>query len=276
MREIEVASLVPAKIAPQFIDAAEVIRGAIAIDGLTVMALVPNLRGAERALEYGVHKLNFVMSVSRTHNLKNVRREREDSLADFKAISALLGSMPAERRPILVGGLSSAMGCAYEGDVPQADVCRYAAELAALGADEILIADTVGRADPNSVDRLFRAVRKVTGEIALGAHFHDTRGLGLANVVAALGCGVRLFDASLGGLGGCQFVPAATGNIVMDDLCFLLDTMGYDSGVDLEQLLAVRAIVARNLGSTPLYGALAKAGLPTNYTCAARRSAALN
>ena len=156
VREIEVASLVPAKIAPQFTDAAEVIRGALAVDGLSVMALVPNLRGAERALEYGVHKLNFVMSVSRTHNLKNVRREREDSLADFRAIAALLSSMPAARRPKLVGGLSSAMGCAYEGQVPEADVCRYAAELAALGADEILVADTVGHADPKRVDRLFR------------------------------------------------------------------------------------------------------------------------
>ena len=273
--EIEVASLVPAKIAPQFTDAADVIKGALAINGLTVMALVPNLRGAERALEYGVHKLNFVMSVSRTHNLKNVRREREESLADFKSIAALLSSMPIERRPRLVGGLSSAMGCAYEGDVSEAEVCSYAAQLAASGADEILIADTVGHADPKSVGRLFRAVQKETGKIPLGAHFHDTRGLGLANVVAALDCGVRLFDASLAGLGGCQFVPAATGNIVMDDLCFLLDSMGYQSGVDLEQLLAVRDIVARNLTNTPLYGSLAKAGLPTNYISATRRPAAL-
>ncbi len=265
VREIEVASLVPAKIAPQFTDAAEVIEGSLQIEGLEVMALVPNLKGAQRAIELGVHRINFVMSVSRTHNLKNVRREREDSLADFKAIAELLKTLPAERRPVLVGGLSSAMGCAYEGEVSETDVCHYAEQLASLGAEEILVADTVGHADPKRVKRLFAAVKAEIGALPLGAHFHDTRGLGLANVVAALDVDVRLFDASLAGLGGCQFVPAATGNIVMDDLCFLLDSMGLRTGVDLTQLIAVRDIVARNLRDTPLYGAVAKAGLPTNY-----------
>jgi hydroxymethylglutaryl-CoA lyase len=255
----------PQKIAAQFVDAAEVIAGSLQIPGLEVMALVPNLRGAERAINLGVHKINFVMSVSRTHNLKNVRREREDSLADFKAIAELLRTLPGERRPQLVGGLSSAMGCAYEGEVAEADVCLYAAQLAMLGADEILVADTVGHADPKRVKRLFQAVQGEIGALPLGAHFHDTRGLGLANVMAALDCGVRLFDASLAGLGGCQFVPAATGNIVMDDLCFLLDSMGLRTGVDLVKLIAVRDIVARNLRDTPLYGAVAKAGLPTRY-----------
>jgi hydroxymethylglutaryl-CoA lyase len=265
VREIEVASLVPAKVAPQFVDAAEVIEGARKIEGLEVMALVPNLRGAERAVELGVDRINFVMSVSRTHNLKNVRREREESLADFKAIAELLRTIPSARRPALVGGLSSAMGCAYEGEIAEADVCLYARELAALGANEILIADTVGHANPKRVKRLFHAVQGEIGTLPLGAHFHDTRGLGLANVVAALDCGVRLFDASLAGLGGCQFVPAATGNIVMDDLCFLLDSMGLKTGVDLMKLIAVREIVARNLRDTPLFGAVARAGLPTHY-----------
>jgi hydroxymethylglutaryl-CoA lyase len=265
VKEIEVTSLVPAKIAPQFADAAEVIEGALQIQGVMVAALVPNLRGAQRAIELGVHKINFVMSVSRTHNLKNVRREREQSLADFDAIAQALHALPDDRRPWLIGGLSSAMGCAYEGEVSERDVCHYAASLAAMGANEVMVADTVGHADPRRVDRLFRLVMQELGALPVSAHFHDTRGLGLANVVAALDCGVRSFDASLAGLGGCQFVPAATGNIVMDDLCFLLDSMGFRTGVDLEKLMAVRDIVARNLRDIPLYGAVAKAGLPKNY-----------
>ncbi len=267
VREIEVASMVPAKLVPQFIDAAEVIEQSLAIEDLSVMALVPNLKGAIRAVEAGVHQINFVMSVSRTHNLKNVRREREDSLIDFAAISKVVHA--SIRRPRLIGGLSSAMGCAYEGAIDEIEVIRFAVELAELGADEILVADTVGHADPRSVERVFRSVMNAVAPLPVGAHFHDTRGLGLANVVAALDVGVRCFDASLAGLGGCQFVPAATGNIVMEDLCFLLDSMGLETGVDIEQLIAVREIIARNL-DVPLYGALARAGLPTNYLAATR------
>lgn len=271
VREIEVTSFVPPKLVPQFADAAQVVSAALEIEGLTVVALVPNLKGAQRALELGVHKVNFVLSVSRTHNLKNVRREREESLADFRKIAELLSTVPPERRPRLIGGLSSALGCGYEGDIPVDDVRRYAAALADAGADEILVADTVGRADPRRVDSAFRAVFAEVGALPVGAHFHDTRGLGLANVVAALDTGVRRFDASLAGLGGCQFVPAATGNVVMDDLCFMLDSMGLRTGVDIERLMAVREIVARNIHSAPLYGAMVKAGLPVNYMSAAKR-----
>ncbi|WP_423458455.1 hydroxymethylglutaryl-CoA lyase [Ottowia sp. VDI28] len=265
VREIEVTSFVPPKLVPQFVDAREVVQGALDTPGLTVVALVPNLKGAERAIELGVHRLNYVMSVSRTHNLKNVRREREESLADFKRIADLIRTLPEDRRPSLLGGLSSALGCGYEGRVPVADVRHWAMAYAEAGADEIMIADTVGYADPVHVKEAFRAVMADVGSLPVSAHFHDTRGLGLANAAAALECGVRRFDASLAGLGGCQFVPAATGNIVMDDLCFMLDAMGMRTGVDLEKLVAVREIVARNLPSTPLYGALARAGLPVNY-----------
>ncbi|MET4577157.1 hydroxymethylglutaryl-CoA lyase [Ottowia thiooxydans] len=265
VREIEVTSFVPPKLVPQFVDAQEVVHGALAIPGLCVVALVPNLKGAERAIELGVHKLNYVMSVSRTHNLRNVRREREESLADFKRIADLIRALPEHRRPRLLGGLSSALGCGYEGRVPVADVQRWAVAYAEAGADEIMIADTVGYADPVHVKEAFRAVIADVGTLPVSAHFHDTRGLGLANVAAALECGVRRFDASLAGLGGCQFVPSATGNIVMDDLCFMLDAMGMRTGVDLEKLVAVREIVARNLPGTPLYGKLAGAGLPVNY-----------
>lgn len=270
VREIEVTSFVPPKLVPQFVDAQEVVKGALAIDGLNVVGLVPNTRGAERGVEIGVHKLNFVVSVSRTHNLKNVRREREESLADFGRIAEMLRGLPEGRRPRLLGGLSTALGCSYEGRIPVDDVVRCAVALAEAGADEIMIADTVGYADPVLVRRAFKAVMAEIGSVPVSAHFHDTRGLGLANVAAALECGVRRFDASLAGLGGCQFAPGATGNIVMDDLCFMLDSMGMHTGVDLLKLVEVREIVARNLPGTPLYGALARAGLPTHYPTSAQ------
>lgn len=270
VREIEVTSFVPPKLVPQFVDAQEVVEGALAIDGLTVLGLVPNTRGAERGVALGVHKLNFVVSVSRTHNLKNVRREREESLADFGRIAGMLRDLPEDRRPRLLGGLSTALGCSYEGRIPIDDVVRCAVALVEAGADEIMIADTVGYADPALVRRAFKAVMAEIGGVPVSAHFHDTRGLGLANVAAALECGVRRFDASLAGLGGCQFAPGATGNIVMDDLCFMLDSMGLHTGVDLLKLVAVREIVARNLPGTPLHGALARAGLPTHYPTSAQ------
>ena len=244
------------------------VEGALAVPGLTVVGLVPNLKGAERGIALCVHKLNFVMSVSRTHNQKNVQREREDSVADFTRIAELVRQQPAQQRPKLLGGLSTALGCSYEGEILVEDVVRYAVALAKAGADEIMIADTVGYATPVSVKTVFKAVTDAVGPVPVSAHFHDTRGLGLANVVAALDCGVRRFDASLAGLGGCQFAPGATGNIVMDDLCFMLERMGLRTGVDLDKLLAVREIVARNLPQTPMYGALARAGLPTGYHCA--------
>ena len=206
--EIEVTSYVPPKLIPQFIDAEEVTRRALTVAGLTVAALIPNSRGAERGIALGVHKLNFVMSVSRTHNLKNVRREREESVADFRKIVEMVRVLPEGRRPKVVGGLSTALGCSYEGRVPVADVVRYAVQLVEAGADEIVVADTVGYADPVQVRTVFRAVMAELGALPIAAHFHDTRGTGLANVGAAVECGVRRFDASLAGLGGCPFAPA--------------------------------------------------------------------
>ncbi len=272
--EIEVTSYVPPKLIPQFVDAEEVTRRALTIPGLTVAALIPNSRGAERGLALGVHKLNFVMSVSRTHNLKNVRREREESVADFARIVELVRAQPESRRPRIVGGLSTALGCSFEGRVPVSDVVKYALLLAEAGADELVVADTVGYADPAQVRAVFRAVMAETGALPIAAHFHDTRGTGLANVDAALECGVRRFDASLAGLGGCPFAPGATGNIVMDDLCFMLDSMGLTTGVDLEKLLRVRDIVRAALPDIEMHGALARAGLPHNYVAASARRAA--
>lgn len=269
--EIEVTSFVPAKVVPQFTDAEALVEAALAIPGLAVAALIPNLKGAERGIALGVHKLDFVMSVSRTHNLKNVRREREESMADFARIVALRNALPPGKRPLLQGGLSTALGCSFEGRVPVDDVRRYAAQYAEAGADEIIVADTVGYGDPAQVRAVFKAVFAEVGKLPVAAHFHDTRGTGLANVAAALDCGVRSFDASLAGLGGCPFAPGATGNIVMDDLVFMLDSMGLRTGVDLQRLVAVRRILERNLAGSELHGQVARAGLPKNYQSAVAR-----
>lgn len=272
--EIEVTSYVPVKLIPQFADAEEVTVRSREIPGLTVSALIPNLRGAERGIELGVHKLNFVMSVSRTHNQKNVRREREESVADFKRIVELARSQPPGKRPIVVGGLATALGCSYEGRVAVDEVVRYAVALAEAGADEIVVPDTVGYADPAQVRAVFKAVIPAVAPLPVAAHFHDTRGTGLANVTAALDCGVRHFDASLAGIGGCPFAPGATGNIVMDDLCFMLDSMGLRTGVNLEKLIAVREIVREALPDIEMHGSVARAGLPRNYQSARERQAA--
>ncbi len=272
--EIEVTSYVPPKLLPQFVDAEAVTTEALRIPGLTVAALVPNTRGAQRGLELGVHKINFVMSVSETHNMKNVRRSREDSLADFRNMAALARAQPPARRPILCGGLATALGCSYEGDVPVAEVVRYAAALAEAGADELIIPDTVGYANPALVRKVFKAVLAEVGTLPVAAHFHDTRGTGLANLLAALDCGVRAFDASLGGLGGCPFAPGATGNIVMEDAAYMLEAMGVDTGIDLSALLEVRGVLQRALPDATLYGGLARAGLPRGFKTAREALAA--
>jgi hydroxymethylglutaryl-CoA lyase len=273
--EIEVTSYVPAKLIAQFADAGPVTEAALLTPGLTVSALILNLRGAERGIALGAHKLNFVMSVSHTHNMKNVRRAPEQSVVDFRGIVYLIRSQPKGARPVLSGGLSTALGCSYEGRIAVADVVRYAVQLAEAGAQELQIADTVGYADPLQVRAVFKAVLAEVGSLPVVAHFHDTRGTGLANVSAALDCGITRFDASLAGLGGCPFAPGASGNIVMEDLCFMLDSMGYETGVDMQKLLEVRQLVARALPDIAMQGALARAGLPQGYVSAAHRPAAI-
>ena len=268
IREIEVCSFVPVKLLPQFADAADVVGHALSLDGLTVAALVPNLKGAQRAMELGVHKINYVISVSESHNRANVRRSTQESVADFERIVALSRDIPEARRPAIVGGLATALGCTIEGDISQARVRDLATRLAAAGAAEVIVADTVGYANPAAVKRLFHAVRQDLGSIPVTAHFHDTRGLGLANVLAALDAGVRAFDASLGGLGGCPYAPGASGNICTEDLVFMLESMGLKTGVDLEKLLALRVYVQHALKGQPFHGAIATAGLPKGFNAA--------
>ena len=274
VREIEVTSLVPARLAPQFADAEAVVREALALPGLCVVALVPNLRGAERAFELGVHKLDYVVSVSRTHNLRNVRREREASLEDLARIVRARDEAGLRGRVRVAAGLSTALGCSYEGRIAVDEVRRCAAALAEAGADEVAVADTVGYADPKLVAEVFTAVQAETGALPLLAHFHDTRGLGLANVKAALDVGVRAFDASLGGIGGCPHAPGATGNVSTEDLCFMLDALGLASGIDLPALLEVRQRLTQWLPGVSLHGAVARAGLPTGWRPAPQRGPA--
>lgn len=265
VREIEVCSFVPVKLIPQFADAAEVVGHALTLKGLTVAVLVPNMKGAEKAIENRVHKINYVVSASESHNRANVRRSTQESVQDFERIVALCRAQPAGSRPLIVGGISTALGCTIEGQVSEASVRELALRLARAGADELILADTVGYADPASVRRVFSSVKSDVGAMPITAHFHDTRGLGLANVVAALDAGVRAFDASLGGLGGCPYAPGASGNISTEDLVFMLESMGLDTGVDIERLLAMRQDVCGALGDQPFHGAIARAGLPKGF-----------
>jgi hydroxymethylglutaryl-CoA lyase len=265
LREIEVSSFVPPKLLPQLADAEAVVRHALAMPGLTVSALIPNLRGAERGLALGVHEMNFVLSVSESHNRANVRRTTAESIEDFRRVVALCHTAPTERRPRVACGLATAFGCTLEGAVDEERVRRVAVEAAEAGADAILLADTVGYGQPAAVERVFRRVIADVTPLPVAGHFHDTRGLGLANVLAALNVGARAFDASLGGLGGCPYAPGATGNIVTEDLAFMLEAMGFETGIDIEQLLEVRELVHGFLPKVVQHGAIAKAGLPKNF-----------
>jgi hydroxymethylglutaryl-CoA lyase len=274
VKEIEVCSFVPPKLLPQFADAEEVVRGALKIPGLTVTGLMPNLKGAERGAALGVHKLNYVVSVSEGHNMSNVRRTTAESLADLQRIADFLKTIDAAKRPKLFCGLATSFGCTIEGKVPHDRVVMVAEQVAAMGVDEIGLADTVGFGNPAAVRALFTRVRKAVGGIPLLAHFHDTRGLGIANVSAAIEAGVRAFDASLCGLGGCPYAPGATGNVVTEDVVFLAESLGFDTGIDLEKLIKVREIVAKALPGEALYGQTAKAGLPKGFAYAQTRQAA--
>jgi hydroxymethylglutaryl-CoA lyase len=265
VREIEVSSFVPPKLLPQLADAEAVVRHALSLPGLTVSALIPNLKGAERGLALGVHEMNFVLSVSEGHNRANVRRTTGESVEDFRRVVALCHTAPAERRPRIACGLATAFGCTIEGAVDEDRVRRIAAEVAEAGADAILLADTVGYGQPAAVERVFRQVIAEVAPLPVAGHFHDTRGLGLANVRAARNAGARAFDASLGGLGGCPYAPGATGNIVTEDVAFMLEAMGFETGIDLDRLVKVRELVARFLPNVVQNGAIAKAGLPKNF-----------
>ena len=263
LSEIEVCSFVPAKLMPQMADAADVVRHALTLPGLTVMALVPNLRGAEAALAAGVHKLTIPVSASEAHSLANVRKSRVDMVQEVRSIIALRN----ERAPhvLVEAGVSTAFGCTLQGAVSDEDVVWLAAELAGAGADEVGLSDTTGMANPQQVRRLFNKVRAVIGDRTGAAHMHNTRGLGLANCLAAFDVGVTTFDSSQGGLGGCPFAPGASGNVVTEDLVFMFEAMGVRTGVDLTRLMAARQCLQDGLPGEPIYGMTPEAGLPKGW-----------
>jgi hydroxymethylglutaryl-CoA lyase len=270
VREIEVGSFVPASILPQLADTAELVAHARGIAGLKVAVLVPNYRGAEAAIAAGAHKITIPLSVSETHSLKNVRRTHAQMYEEVARIAALIRSLPAAQRPHFEGGLSTAFGCTLEGRISHAQVLKAAEALLAAGCDEVGLSDTTGYADPRNVRELTQSLWSACGRDRLtGIHLHNTRGQGLACALAAVEIGLETVDASLGGIGGCPFAPGASGNIVTEDLVFMLEAMGLKTGIDLEQLLAVREIVRAALpDEVELFGFTAAAGLPKGFRAA--------
>ena len=265
VREIEVGSFVPPKLLPQMADTGEIVTYARTIPHLNVAALVPNFKGAEAAIAAGAHKITLPLSVSETHSLKNLRKTHEQVFEEVKQVVALIKSLPADKRPAFEGSLSTAFGCTLEGLVPEATVVKLGERLIALGCDEVGLADTTGYANPAQVKSMIKAIWAAVGRDKLtGIHIHNTRGLGLANVLAGLDVGLTTFDSSLGGLGGCPFAPGASGNIVTEDLVFMLDSMGLKTGIDLAKLLKVRDIVKAAVPDD-MYGFTPDAGVPKGY-----------
>ena len=269
MTEIEVGSFVPAKLIPAMADTGELVAHGRSIAGLTVVALAPNLKGFQRALEAGAHKVTFPVSASRAHSQSNVRMSPEEMIAQVRECVVLRDAQPAERRPQIEGAVATAFGCTLQGAVPEDDVVRFATMLAEAGCDAVALADTVGYGNPAQVKRVFRRVREAVGAKLEGAHFHNTRGLGLANALAAYEEGVRSFDSSMVGLGGCPFAPGASGNVITEDLVFMFEAMGVSTGIDLEKLFKAREVLVQGLPGEPIYGHTATAGLPKGFRQAA-------
>ncbi len=261
VHEIEVGSFVPPSLLPQMADTAEVVAFARTIPGLNVVALVPNAKGATRAVEAGVHGMSIPFSMSETHSIKNVRKDHAAMLAEVRAVAELADAAGVH----FAVGLSTAFGCTIEGPVSEEAIVRLAAASAEAGAKEFSLSDTTGYANPAQVKRLVRKVRGAVGDKLTTLHLHNTRGLGLANALAGLEEGITTLDASLGGLGGCPFAPGASGNIVTEDLVFMLQAMGIETGIDLPALLKVREIVAEALPGEALYGFTPDAGLPLGF-----------
>ena len=261
--EIEVGSFVPPKLIPAMADTAEIVSYARTIAGLKVVALAPNLKGFQRALEAGAHKVTFPVSASRQHSESNVRMTPDQMVEEVRKCTQF--PHPGVE---IEGAVSTAFGCTMQGVVPEDDVVRIADALAGF-CDGVALADTVGYANPAQVRRLFRRVREAIGDKLEGAHFHNTRGLGLANALAAYEEGVRNFDSSMGGLGGCPFAPGASGNVITEDLVFMFEAMGVSTGIDLARLFEARKILVDAIPDEPVYGHTPLAGLPKGFRAAA-------
>ena len=263
VQEIEVGSFVSPKLLPQMADTAQIVAHAITHSGVTVMALVPNLKGAEAAMRAGAHKITLPVSASPAHSMANVRKTPEQMVQEVRAIAQLRDAIAPGVH--IEAGISTAFGCTLQGLVPEDEVIALAVACVQAGANESGLSDTTGMANPAQVKRLFTCLRSELGDKAGAAHMHNTRGLGLANCLAAYEAGVRTFDASQAGLGGCPYAPGASGNVVTEDLIFMFEAMGVRTGVDIERLLAAREALAAGLPGETLYGMLPPAGLPKGF-----------
>src|SRR5688572_23882665 len=263
LEEIEVGSFVPPKLIPAMADTAEIVSFSRSIKDLKVVALAPNLKGFQRALEAGAHKVTFPVSASRLHSESNVRMTPEQMVEEVRKCARY--PHPGVE---IEGAVSTAFGCTMQGDVPEDDVVRIAAKLAEF-CDGVALADTVGYANPAQIRRVFRRVKNEIGAKLEAAHLHNTRGLGLANALAAYEEGVRHFDSSMGGLGGCPFAPGASGNVITEDLVFMFESMGVPTGISLEQLFRAREVLVKGMPEEPIYGHTPLAGLPKGFRAAA-------
>ena len=268
VRHFEVGSFLPAKTFPQFADVRDIVAAVAALPGAHGIALVLNERGANEALASGVAEIASVVSATEEHSQANANRSRESAIANVRRLCELRDA--STHKPIVHAAISMALGCSISGEVDPNEVLRLVEKCLEAGVDAVGIADTVGYAGPKQVGDLTRAAVKIAGKRPICIHLHDTRGMGIANASAALDQGAQILDGSLGGLGGCPFAPGATGNVVFEDLVFLCESKGFATGIDIEKLIAVRAILKEAMPNEPLYGGLARAGL----SCASTAKAA--
>ncbi|MFI4987583.1 MAG: hydroxymethylglutaryl-CoA lyase [Alphaproteobacteria bacterium] len=263
VREIEVGSFVPPKVVPQMADTPEVVAGALLIPGLRVLALVPNLRGAQNAHAAGVHTITIPVSVSEGHSRSNTNKGTFDQVA---VVGQIVKWVRSQERPMRVeAGCATAFGCSIDGVIPEARVVEVATALAETGVDSVVLADTVGYGNPAQVRAMIRAVAAAIGPKLEKLHLHDTMGLGLANALVGLEEGIRSFDSALAGLGGCPFAPGASGNIVTEDLVFMLESMGFSTGIDLAKLIDARKLLHENVPGEPMFGQVPRAGIPKTF-----------
>ena len=268
IREVEVGSFVPARVIPQLSDTPEIVARVLeTVPGLTVQALAPNLRGVQNAYNAGVHKISIPVSVSEGHSRANLNRTPAESIEMMKGVMDWVKAQP--RKVPVVAGCSTAFGCSIDGVVTTAQTVAMAKGLADAGVDEIMLADTVGYAHPAQIKEVVRATREAIGPTLYGLHLHDTCGLGIANALAGLEEGIRAFDSCLAGLGGCPYAPGASGNVVTEDLVFMLESMGFRTGIDLTKLFEARRLLHDGLPAEPLHGQLPKAGIPPTFRKAA-------
>ncbi|MDQ0609601.1 hydroxymethylglutaryl-CoA lyase [Variovorax sp. W1I1] len=262
-REIEVGSFVPAHLLPQLADTAELLAYAKTLPGLFASVLVPNLKGAERAIAGEADLMMVPLSASHAHSLANLRKTPDEVVAEVGRMRAARDA--AGSKTLIDGGVGTAFGCTIQGHVDPDEVLRLMQALLDAGADRVSLADTVGYADPAMVRSLFERALRIAGDRLWCGHFHDTRGLGLANVYAALEVGITRFDACLAGIGGCPHAPGASGNVDTEDLVFMLESMGVATGVDLPKLLDLRERVAGWLDGETLQGTVWRAGFPKTF-----------